>query len=186
MDIQKGRVRPCIQNVVIIRTIQIYCGICERRRLSSLALLNILFIFHVWLWQVLWLRGLFSSCGARFGGFSYCGAQAPARGLRSCSAWPQLLLGRDLPGPGIEPVSPSLAGLILYHWSTREAPITGIFKVKPRNGWCQGCFQCCWPQKYRYGWSVKSTGKFMAVFCFCIFVLKYKSNTSPYWKIWKS
>ena len=32
------------------------------------------------------------------------------KGLRSHSKWAQLLLGRDLCGPGIEPVSPSLAG----------------------------------------------------------------------------
>ena len=65
------------------------------------------------------------------GGFSYCGAQAlgaqasvvVARGLRSCGsqalerrlsscgARAQLLHGMwDLPGPGIEPVSPALAG----------------------------------------------------------------------------
>lgn len=50
----------------------------------------------------------------------------------------------------------------------------------------KGVFNVCWCQKYSYGWSVKSTGKFMAGFFFFIFVLKYKSNTSPYWRIWKS
>ena len=75
-----------------------------------------------------------SSLGAQAshcGGFSCCGAQAlgmwpsvvVARGLSSCGSWAlerrlstcaaqaQLLCGmRDLPGPGLEPVSPALAG----------------------------------------------------------------------------
>ena len=62
-------------------------------------------------------------CGARAslhcGGFSCCGAWAlgtqasvvAACGLRSCGTWAQLLRGMwDLPGPGIEPMSPALAG----------------------------------------------------------------------------
>ena len=73
-------------------------------------------------------------CGVRAshcGGFSYCGAQAQgawasvvvAHGLSSCGsralehrlsscgAWALLLCGMwDLPGPGLEPVSPALAG----------------------------------------------------------------------------
>ena len=53
------------------------------------------------------------------GGFSRCGARAlgarasvvVARGLSSCGARAQLLCGMwDLPGPGLEPVSPALAG----------------------------------------------------------------------------
>ena len=64
----------------------------------------------------------FSSCGERAshcGGFSCCGARAlgmrasvvVARGLGSCGSRAQLLRGTwDLPGPGLEPVSPSLAG----------------------------------------------------------------------------
>ena len=54
-------------------------------------------------------------------GFSCCRAQAPgtqasvvvAHSLRSCGPWAQLLLGMwDLPGPGMEPVSPALAGRV--------------------------------------------------------------------------
>ena len=64
-------------------------------------------------------------CGARAshcGGFSCCGARAlgtwasvvVARGLSSCGTWAQLLCGMwDLPGPGLEPVSPALAGRFL-------------------------------------------------------------------------
>ena len=61
-------------------------------------------------------------CGAwasPCGGFSCCGARAlgarasvvAACGLSSCGARAQLLRGMwDLPGPGLEPVSPALAG----------------------------------------------------------------------------
>ena len=62
------------------------------------------------------------SCGVQAsccGGFSCCGAWAlgawasvvVAHGLSSCGAWAQLLHGMwDLPGPGLKPVSPALAG----------------------------------------------------------------------------
>ena len=76
---------------------------------------------------------LLSSCGARAfcGGFSCCRAQAPGLAgfslcgtwLSSCSSWaPEHRLSRcgarawmlrgmwDLPGSGVEPVSPTLAG----------------------------------------------------------------------------
>ena len=61
-------------------------------------------------------------CGERAShccGFSHCGARAlgvrasivAAHGLRSCGTWAQLLSGLwDLPGPGLEPMSPALAG----------------------------------------------------------------------------
>ena len=74
----------------------------------------------------------FSSCGepgllfiavcellSHCGGFSCCRAQAlgawasvvVARRLSSCGAWAYLLCGMwDLPGLGLEPVSPALAG----------------------------------------------------------------------------
>ena len=45
------------------------------------------------------------------GGFCCCGARALERRLSSCSTQAQLLYGMwDLPGPGLEPVSPVLAG----------------------------------------------------------------------------
>ena len=57
---------------------------------------------------------LFSSCGAqasRVGGFSCCGAWALEHRLSSCGVWAWLLCGIwDPPGPGIEPMSPALAG----------------------------------------------------------------------------
>ena len=65
----------------------------------------------------------FSCCGAQALGvrasvvmcrLSSCGLQALERRLSSCGARASLLLGMwDLPGPGIEPVSPALAGRFL-------------------------------------------------------------------------
>ena len=63
--------------------------------------------------------GGFSCCGARAPGMwasvvvarglSSCGLQALERRLSSCSARALLLRGKwDLPGPGLEPVSPAL------------------------------------------------------------------------------
>ena len=58
----------------------------------------------------------FSSCSTRASvvvahGLSSCGAQAPESRLSSCGARAQLLCGMwDLPGPGLKPVSPALAG----------------------------------------------------------------------------
>ena len=66
--------------------------------------------------------GGYSSCGVRafpWGGFSYCRACAlgheasigAACGLSSCGTWAELLRGMcHPPRPGIEPVSPALAG----------------------------------------------------------------------------
>ena len=47
-------------------------------------------------------------------GLSSCGSRALEHRLSSCGAWASLLHGTwDLPGPGIEPVSPALAGRFL-------------------------------------------------------------------------
>ena len=64
-----------------------------------------------------WLL-LLRSMGSRHMGFSSCGTQlsscgwwAPECRLSSCGAWTQLLCGMwDIPGPGLEPVSPALSG----------------------------------------------------------------------------
>ena len=57
-----------------------------------------------------WLL-LLQSTGSRRTGFSSCGSRALERRLSSCGARAQLLRGMwDLPGPGLEPVSPALAG----------------------------------------------------------------------------
>ena len=48
------------------------------------------------------------------GGFSCCRARALDRGLSTSDAWAQLLCGMwDLPGPGLEFMSPALAGEFL-------------------------------------------------------------------------
>ena len=52
-------------------------------------------------------------------GLSSCGSQALERRLRTCGARALLLRGMwDLPGPGLEPMSPALAGRFL----TTEPP----------------------------------------------------------------
>ena len=59
-------------------------------------------------------RGPLPSCGAQAshcGGFSCCRARALEHRLNGCGARAQLLSHTwDLPGPGIKPVSPALAG----------------------------------------------------------------------------
>ena len=60
-----------------------------------------------------WLL-LLRSMGSRCTGFSSCGSQAVKCRLSSCGSRAYLLRGMwDLPGPGIEPVSPTLAGRFL-------------------------------------------------------------------------
>ena len=54
-----------------------------------------------------WLL-LLRSMGSRHVGFSSCGLRALESRLSSCGAWALLLRGMwDLPGPGLEPVSPA-------------------------------------------------------------------------------
>ena len=51
------------------------------------------------------------STGSRRAGFSSCGSRALGRRLSSCGSQAQPPRGMwDLPGPGLEPVSPALAG----------------------------------------------------------------------------
>ena len=57
-----------------------------------------------------WLL-LLRSTGSRHVDFSSCGSRALERRLSSCGTQAQLLRNMwDLPGPGLEPVSPALAG----------------------------------------------------------------------------
>ena len=62
--------------------------------------------------------------GSRARGLSSCSSQALEDRLNSCgtqtvSPWHGMW---DIPGSGIEPVSPAIGRRILYHWATREAP----------------------------------------------------------------
>ena len=64
--------------------------------------------FSLWWLLLLW------SMGSRRAGFSSCGLRAVERRLSSCGAWAQSLCGMwDLPRPGLESVSPALAGRFL-------------------------------------------------------------------------
>ena len=65
-----------------------------------------------------WLL-LLRSTGSRHVGFSSCGSRALECSLSSCGAQASLFRGMwDLPGPGLEPVSPALVGRFL----TTEPP----------------------------------------------------------------
>ena len=68
--------------------------------------------FSLWWLLLLWITGsrrVGSVVVAR--GLSSCSLQAPEQRLSSCGTRTQLLHGMwDLPGPGLKPVSPALAG----------------------------------------------------------------------------
>ena len=86
-------------------------------------------------------KGATLCCGARAyhcSGFSCCGAWAlgarasvvVACGLSSCGARAQLLHSTwDLPGPGIEPMSPALAGGFLTTASPGKSPRVSFFNL---------------------------------------------------------
>ena len=87
------------------------------------------------------LIGGFSCCGAQaLGtwasvvaacGLSSCGSQALEPRLSSCGAWAWLLLGMwDLPEPGIEPMSPTLAGGFLTTALPRKSWIFKLYYDK--------------------------------------------------------
>ena len=102
-----------------------------------------LFLFIGWAW--FWLPcGLVLSCGKpgmrashrALGpvGFSSYGPWTLQHRFNNCGTQVYLPCGMwDLPGPGTKPVSPALAGRILYHWGTREAQdcilITEMYSV---------------------------------------------------------
>ena len=72
-----------------------------------------------------WLL-LLRSTGSRHAGLSSCDLQALERRLSSCGARAWLLHGMwDLPGPGLGPVSPALAGRFL----TAVPPGKSLFNV---------------------------------------------------------
>ena len=60
---------------------------------------------------LLWWLLMLQNPGSRCAGFSSCGTRALDCRLSSCGIQAQLLCSLwDLPGPGLEPVSPALAG----------------------------------------------------------------------------
>ena len=67
-------------------------------------------------------------------GLSSCGTRALERRLSSCGAWAELFRGMwDLPGPGLEPMSPALAGGFLTTAPPGKSPET-FFSKQNKNG----------------------------------------------------
>ena len=84
-----------------------------------------------WGYSLLWCDG-FSCCRAwaLHAGFSSCGSQALQHTLSSCGSWAQLLHGmQDFPGPGLEPMSPALAGRFLTTALPGKSPNSVHFKI---------------------------------------------------------
>ena len=96
--------------------------------------------FSLWWLLLLW------STGSRCAGFSSCGMRAQYLWLvglecrlSSCGTRSYLLWGMwDLPGPGLEPMSPALAGGFL----TTVPP--GKFRKYALNIWCKLCVWHPW------------------------------------------
>ena len=73
-----------------------------------------------------WALGTWASLVVAHG-LSSCGSRALEHRLSSCGAQAQLLRGIwDLPGPGLEPVSPALAGGFLTTVPPGKSPKYGI------------------------------------------------------------
>ena len=71
-----------------------------------------------------------SCCRAQAVGLSSCGSWARETRLSSCGTWAQLLRGMwELPRPGIEPVSPALAGRF-FTTEPPGKPLPQVFKIK--------------------------------------------------------
>ena len=79
------------------------------------------------------LQGMWASVSAAHG-LSSCGSRAPGHRLNSCSMRALLLPSMwDLPGPGIEPVSPALAGGFFATGSLGK-PLADILILDFQNG----------------------------------------------------
>ena len=86
--------------------------------------------------------GLLSNCGAwasHCSSFSCYGAQALRQvGFSSCGTQVYLLHGMwDLPGPGIESVSPALTEGFSEHWTTREVLVLALVMEAKLAFWSQ-------------------------------------------------
>ena len=74
-------------------------------------------------------------------GLSSCGLQALEHKLSSCGTRAQLLRGMwDLPGPGLEPVSPALAGRFLTTAPPGKPPAGGFLTTAPPGKSLVGSF----------------------------------------------
>ena len=90
---------------------------------------------YSWLWctgfSSRWLL-LLRSTGSRLVGFSSCGSRALERRLGICGARAWLLRGMwDLPGPGLKPMSPALAGGFLTTVPPGKAPFLFMAESYP-------------------------------------------------------
>ena len=96
--------------------------------------------------SLLWFL-FFWSTGSRHMGFGSCGLRAVEHRLSSCGAWPQLLRGMwDLPRPGIEPVSPALAGGFFFFCFTEILFIYFLFLAALGLCCCAWVFYSCGEQ----------------------------------------
>ena len=114
------------------------------------------------------------SMGSRRTGFSSCGSQALERRLSSCGAWAQLLYGMwDLPEPGIEPVSPALAGKFL---TTAPPGKSRRTLLQRKKGSQEGC-----SKQIVYGFSLADSlpGKKRRLFSSCWALLLWQGMRIP-------
>ena len=118
-------------------------------------------------YSLLWCEGfslewllLLWSTGSRRGGFRSCGSRAPEHRISNCGARAYLLRDMwDLPGPGLEPVSPASAG----GFSTTAPP------GKPR-----GAPLCSFKWCFRYKLLSENSGSFqMLLHCFYTIIIKW-------------
>ena len=86
-----------------------------------------------------WWLLLLQSLGSRRVGFGSCSPRGLEYRFSSCGVQAFLLQGMwDLPGQGMEPMSPALAGWILIHCATRGVLIYYLFFKKQwssSSGW---------------------------------------------------
>ena len=135
----------CQMMVSIFLFIYIFC--CAG---SSLLLRGLSLVLSEWGLLFRWCSVRASHCS----NFSCCGAWALGlEGFSSCGAGPQLPRGMwGLPGPGIETMSPALAGRFL---STREVLSAGICKGFP-SGICPPEPQCFVASRSEVGGSLST------------------------------
>ena len=126
---------------------------CCARAFSSCSEQGLLFVaVHGLLIEYLLLL---RSTGSRRVGFSSCGSPALEHRLSSCGAWAYLLRCMwDLPGPGIEPVTPALAGGFLTT-APPGKPRDVIFGCSCQDVCVRSsvgyCFPCAHPNKQSVG-----------------------------------
>ena len=101
---------------------------CGERGLLFVAVHRLLIVVAFLCWGA-WALGTWASVVAARG-LSSCGSWAVEHRLSHCGAWAQLLRGMwDLPGPGLEPVSPALAGGFLTTVPPGKSQKTSILRV---------------------------------------------------------